>query len=145
MSIVEKGVGGQKRTQKILSSVDNLTDKVNKVKTAVISINANSSSDLEYKVISSDFDSDFTIYRYETGRYIIENSDLFSGGAERGGKITAYFYGGNTPVSYVELLDSYQPGEAGIDCYKVTGYTDGDAVLVRVDSMTVLLTIKRYY
>ena len=145
MNIVDKGVGGQKRTQNILSSVNNLANKDSKVKTAVININANGSNNLEYKVIFNDFDSDFVIYRYETGRYIISNSDLFSDGAERGGRVTADFYGGNTPISYVELLDSYQPGEAGIDCYKVTGYIDNDPVLVRVDSMGVVLTIKRYY
>lgn len=140
-----KGVGGMARQTIIERSVDTLANKDSRVKTAVITISSNSSSDLEYNVILNDFDSDFTISRYETGRYIISNSDLFSDGAERGGRVTAYFYGGTTPNSYVTLLDAYQPGEAGIDCYKVTGYVDDEPVLVRVDSMTVVLTIKRYY
>ena len=140
-----KGVGGMARQAIIERNVDVLENKDSRIKTAVISIRSNSSSDLEYNVILNDFDSDFTISRYETGRYIISNSDLFSDGTERAGRITAYFYGGNTPNSYVTLLDAYQPGEAGIDCYKVTGYTDGEPDMVRVDSMTVVLTIKRYY
>ena len=140
-----KGVGGMARQTIIERSVDTLANKDSRVKTAVIAISSNSSSDLEYNVILNDFDSDFTISRYETGRYTIKNSDLFSDGTKRAGRVTAYFYGGTTPNSYVTLLDAYQPGEAGIDCYKVTGYVDDEPVLVRVDSMTVVLTIKRYY
>ena len=145
MSNELKGVGGMARQTIIERSVDTLENKDSRVKTAVITISAHTSSDLTYNVILNDFDSDFVISRYETGRYIISNSDLFSDGPKRAGRIIADFYGGNSPLSYVQLLDSYQPGEAGIDSYKVTGYSNNDPVMVRVDSMTVVLTIKRYY
>ena len=53
-----KGVGGMARQTIIERSVDTLANKDSRVKTAVITISSNSSSDLEYNVILNDFDSD---------------------------------------------------------------------------------------